>query len=175
MEDMNRYISKWWGNMVGDTDDSLCLIDYFELKKCNRISLSTILHELMLDKYLREATLQESKDMHFVINFPDGQCMEANFDISIDPVIDLCALLVEQIHSGTISTIELDPSSKHPVVFSIEIEKEHLKLLIDELTHFSQNPLSYDLAEMVPEDDMLELAGMCREIVEELNAYDDTL
>lgn len=169
------YISKWWGNMVGDTDDSLCLIDYFEFKKDNHVSLSAILHDLMLDKYLGEATLQESKDMCFVINTPDGQCMEANFDISIDPVIDLCALLVEQIHSGTISTIELVPSSEHPVVFSIGMEKEPLKLLIDELAHFSQNPLLYDLAEMVPEEDMLELASMCTEIIEELRAYYNTL
>lgn len=169
------YISKWWGNMIGGSDDSLCLVDYFEYRAFSLVPLSTVLHELMLDQYLGKTTLQESKEMFFVITYPDGRSMEVDFDISIDPVIDLCALLVEQIHSGSICTLDLVPSSKEPVTFKIALEKQPLKMLLDELTLFCREPLSYDLAEMVPEDHMMELAEMCQGIADELNAYYQTI
>jgi hypothetical protein len=55
------------------------------------------------------------------------------------------------------------------------MEKEALKLLLDELALFCEEPLRYDLAALVPERDMLELAGACREIADELLVFMDSL
>ena len=163
--------AKWWGSFVGGTDDSLRLITYFENKKYGRVPLSTVLHDLMLDKYLGKTSLQKSKELFFTMILPDGSTMEVGFDISIDPVIDLCAVLVEQTHLGVINTLDLYSSADYAVAFSIAVEKQPLKLLTDELNHFCLEPLSYDLADMVPEDDMMELAKICREIVDQLDSF----
>jgi hypothetical protein len=169
------YISKWWGNLVGGSDDALALVDYFESRDLERFTLREILRDLSLDKYLGKTTLRESKDLSFPVEFPDGQSFENSFMISIDPVIDLCAVLLECARSGRVHTRDLFPSSKRPVVFGVDMEKEPLKLLLDELALFCSEPLSYDLAELVPESDMLELADACREIESELQAVMDSL
>lgn len=160
--------------MIGDSDDSLSLIDYFENRKYETVKLSTVLRELMLDRYLGKGSLQQSKEMFFVMTHADGRSTEKAFMISINPVIDLCAVLVECIHAGRVGTKDLIPSSNNPVIIKIDIEKEDLTLLINELDLFCTRPLSYDLFDFVPEDDMLELAGMCKEILVQLKEYCST-
>ncbi|MGO4374559.1 imm68 putative immunity domain-containing protein, partial [Paenibacillus sp. MCAF20] len=46
--------------------------------------------------------------------------------------------------------------------------EETRSLLRDELNKFSRNPLSYDLAKLVPADDMRKLAEQAKMIADEL-------
>jgi hypothetical protein len=169
------YIAKWWGRLIGGSDDALTLVDYFESRKRRRFALREILRDLSLDKYLGKTTLRESKDLSFSVELPDGRTLVKSFMISIDPVIDLCAILLECAHSGSVDTGELFPSSKQPLVFGVDMEKKALKLLLDELALFCEAPMRYDLAALVPESDMSELADACREIEGELRAFMDSL
>ena len=45
--------------------------------------------------------------------------------------------------------------------------KEH-ELMNNTLMDFVANPLAYDLSEMVPEEDMLEIAAICKELRKDL-------
>lgn len=169
------YIQKWWGNLVGDSDDSLCLLDYFHFKNKSKLTLQEILTDLKLQKYLGKDTLQQGKNLFFTAEHPNGQKTDIDFLFAIDPVIDLCAILLETIHSGQVDTKALDPYASNPLVFTIEIDKHRLKLLTEELSLFCSDPLRYDLSELVPEEDMLALAKMCSEINGELQTYLNTI
>jgi len=43
---MNMYISKWWGDLIGGSDDSLALIDYLEQLDLTEVTLNQILKDL---------------------------------------------------------------------------------------------------------------------------------
>jgi hypothetical protein len=58
--------------------------------------------------------------------------------------------------------------ARQPYKLYIDAPEENRKLLRDELMKFSSNPLSYDLAELVPTDDMRELAEKAKMIADEL-------
>ncbi|MGG4456222.1 imm68 putative immunity domain-containing protein [Brevibacillus porteri] len=67
-------------------------------------------------------------------------------DIACSALIDLSAIVLESQKSGYVD----------------------LHLLRDELYKFSRNPLAYELAELVPADDMGELAEKAKMIADEL-------
>ncbi|UKS25977.1 imm68 putative immunity domain-containing protein [Paenibacillus sp. HWE-109] len=88
-------------------------------------------------------------------------------DIACGALIDLSAIVLESLKSGYVDLHDLD-EARQPCKLYIDASEEKRNLLRNELYKFSRNPLAYDLAELVPADDMRELAEKAKLISDEL-------
>jgi len=158
------YIEKYWGNYIGGTDDSLNLIAYLEDRKKAVISLSEIITDLGLDK-LNEDYTQTTVPLEFTHS--NGVCMDFHF--AIDLITDLAAILLECRINGGINLHDLDKYDTADFVINITATPTEMNLIKKTLKHFSEDPLSYDLSEMVPEKDMKEMAEIVGQLWQELD------
>lgn len=159
------YIDKWWYHFIGGTDDSLTLLDYFE---------ETEDIEYPFGKLLKDFNIN-SNDLAFyrsspIVFYTDNAGYEHDIYYVIDLIQDLSVLVLESYKNGTIKLSDLT-KIEHKKVFKISCNKEELELLVKILIDFAEAPLTYEIAEMVAENDMLEIAPQCAEITEELRAY----
>lgn len=158
--------NKYWNNYIGDTDDSLTLIDYLADKEKEEISFSEIFSDTGLDKLNWQF---RQKDI--CLEYKDKTGLACEFYYAIDLITDLAALLLECKMSGSVNLSELygsDADTLSPV--RITATQEELEKLNLALADFVSNPLTYDLSEMCPEEDMQELANLCEELRTELFA-----
>lgn len=156
---MELYIKKWWGNYVGGCDDSFLLLDYFGNQKQSSLELSKILSNIHLNTLLKEDSVNEG-DAYFKIN----ESYEPHFDMAINVIIDLSAILLESIKNGKIDIKELDPDSEYTNSFSISTSKDDAMLLLSGLDKFINAPQEYELADFMDESELEELVGDCKEI-----------
>ena len=155
------YIEKYWGNYIGGTDDSQTLLDYFVDKQRDEISLSEIFADMGLDKL--DWDFRESPDL----GFKDRDGFEHNLYYAIDVVTDLAALMLECQVNGGVSLGELLDNGSEATV-RITFTEEEKNAMNQALTDFVTGPLAYDLHEMVPDEDMLEMAQDCEALRQEL-------
>ncbi|SFE24354.1 Immunity protein 68 [Paenibacillus algorifonticola] len=160
------YISKWWGDLIGGSDDSLALIDYLEQLDLTDVTLIQILKDLGFDILLSEGDLKNGGNIGFDMRSANGM-FRVELDIACGALIDLSAIVLESLKSGYVDLHDLD-EARQPRKLYIDASEEKRNLLRDELNKFSRNPLSYDLAELVPADDMRELAEKAKMIADEL-------
>lgn len=160
------YISKWWGDLIGGSDDSLALLDYLEQLELTEVSLDHILKDLGFDILLSEGDLQSGGTIGFNMKSANGK-FRVELDIACGVLIDLSAIVLESLKSGYVDLHDLD-EARQPRKLYIIASEEKRNLLKDELNKFFRHPLSYDLAELVPSDDMRELAEKAKMIAEEL-------
>ena len=156
---MEIYIKKWWGNYVGGCDDTFLLLDYFGSQKQSNLELSKILSDIHLNTLLKENSVNEG-DIYFSIN----ESYEPHFDMAIDVIIDLSAILLESIKNGKVDIKELDPNSKYSYFFSISTSKDDAMLLLSGLNKFINAPQEYELADFMDESELEKLVGDCKEI-----------
>ena len=156
---MELYIKKWWGNYVGGCDDTFLLLDYFGSQKQSNLELSKILSDIHLNTLLKENSVNEG-DIYFSIN----ESYEPHFDMAIDVIIDLSAILLESIKNGKVDIKELDPNSKYSNFLSISTSKDDAMLLLSGLNKFINAPQEYELADFMDESELEELVGDCKEI-----------
>ncbi len=69
--------------------------------------------------------------------------------------------------NGGVSLTQLLKGKEGSVV-RISSTQEEKTAVIRVLTDFAKNPLAYDLNEMVPDDDMREMAQVCENLCKEL-------
>lgn len=156
------YIEKYWGNSIGGTDDSLTLLDYLLDKRKNEISLSEIFADTGLSK-LNWDFRKTKPELEY--ESQDGGRHE--FYYAIDLVTDLAALMLECHVNGSVSLGELmNDEASH--IISIISTQEERNSMCKALADYYADPLVYDLHEMVPDDEMIELARDCENIREEL-------
>jgi len=160
-EEIKMYIEKYWGNYIGGTDDSLTLLDYLIDKQKTEITLDEIFADTGLDKM--------NWDFHSSPNlgYTDSESREHDFYYAIDLITDLAALLLECSVNGSVSLRELldDEDGDNVRITFTEVEKNAMnKALAD----FAKEPLTYDLHEMVPDEDMQEMARDCENLRKEL-------
>ncbi|WP_256757657.1 imm68 putative immunity domain-containing protein [Cohnella sp. WQ 127256] len=160
------YISKWWGDLIGGSDDSLALIDYLEQLDLTHVTLYQILMDLGFDVLLSEGDLKNGGQIGFDRRSASGM-FRVEIDIACSALIDLAAIVLECRKSGYVDLHDLD-KSRNPCKLYIDASEEKRNLLRDELNKFTCNPLSYDLAKLVPADDMRELAEKAKMIADEL-------
>lgn len=160
------YISKWWGDLIGGSDDSMALIDYLEQLGSTDVTLNQIFKDLGLDVLLSKGDLKNGGDLGFDIKSANGT-FRAELDIACSVLIDLSAIVLECHKSGYVNLHDLD-EARQPCKLYIDAPQEERNLLRDELYKFSRNPLAYELAELVPADDMRELAEGAKMIGDEL-------
>ena len=156
------YIEKYWGNYIGGTDDSLTLVEYLENKRKTEISLSEIFADTGLDKLNGDFRRTEPE-----LEYVDSEGREYPFYYAIDLVTDLAALMLECKVNGGVSLAQLSGNGEGSVVCILSTLEE--KAVIHEaLADFAENPLAYDLSEMVPDEDMREMARECEKLRGEL-------
>lgn len=94
--------------------------------------------------------------------------MGGEIHYAIDLITDLAALLLECKVSGSVKLSDLWEDIEPDGTICITATPEEHQLMNKALMDFVAEPLSYDLCEMVPEEDMLEMAAVCEEVRKEL-------
>ena len=162
---------KYWNNYIGDTDDSLTLVTYLADKNKEEISLAEIFSDIGLDK-LNGDFREHDEPLTVVLTNTESDYEEPyiEFYYAIDLITDLAALLLECKVSGSVNLCELfgdDVEAATPDIRITATPEEH-ELMNKALADFVSTPLAYDLSEMCPEEDMLEMAELCEELRKEL-------
>lgn len=155
------YIEKYWGNYIGGTDDSLTLLDYLINKKKSEISLREIFADTGLNKLNWD--FHTSPDL----GYTDAEGEEYDFYYAIDLITDLAALMLECSVNGSVALGELLDAENEAIV-RITFTEEEKNAMNKALDQFAKEPLAYDLHEMVPDEDMQEMAQDCENLRKEL-------
>lgn len=153
---------KYWNNYIGDTDDSLTLVEYLAGKKKEEITVGEIFSDFGLDRLNGDF---RSPDIPLAYTTPEGWEMPVYY--AIDVIMDVAALLLECKMSGHVDLRELEGSEEAPVVRIMAAPEEH-DLIDRTLADFAAAPLTYDLREMCPEEEMQEMAEICEALRKEL-------
>lgn len=162
---------KYWNNYIGDTDDSLTLIAYLADKNKEEISLGEIFSDIGLDK-LNGDFRKHDEPLTVVLHNTRSDYEEPymEFYYAIDLITDLAALLLECKVSGSVNLCELfgdDMETAVPDICITATSEEH-ELINKALADFVSSPLAYDLCDMCPEEEMLEMSALCEELRKEL-------
>ena len=161
------YISKYWGDFIGGSDDSLSLVEFLNGLNKEEITLKEIFTGIGLDR--QNTDFRQTVDN---LKFTNSIRLEIYFNYAIDIVTDLAAILLECKNNGHVNIGELygneDEQNRFIRVVATEEEYTDIK---DALEDFVKNPKSYDLYEMIG-DDIIEMAEIVKELWKELLRYE---
>lgn len=152
-EARQMYIKKYWGNFIGGSDDSLNLVAFLEDQKKEEIPLSEIFAKIGLDK--------QSWDFRQTVEyleFTHSDGVEMDFHFAIDVVTDLAAILLECSVSGSVNLQDLDEYNTSSRRIRITATPEEHDAMNKALADFAQNPMEYDLSEMMDDEEIHEMA-----------------
>ena len=138
------YIKKYWGNFIGGSDDSLNLVAFLEDQKKEEIPLSEIFTKIGLDK--QNWDFRQTVEY---LEFTHSDGVEMDFHFAIDVVTDLAAILLECSVSGSVNLQDLDEYNTPSRRIRITATPEEHDAMNKALADFAQNPLEYDLSEMM--------------------------
>jgi len=162
-EARQMYIKKYWGNFIGGSDDSLNLVAFLEDQKKEEIPLSEIFAKIGLDK--QNWDFRQTVEY---LEFTHSNGVEMDFHFAIDVVTDLAAILLECSVSGSVNLHDLDecntPARRIRITATLEEHEAMDKVLAD----FVQDPLSYDISEMMGEDEITDMAYQVEMLRKEL-------
>ena len=157
------YISKYWGDFIGGSDDSLSLVEFLEGLDKEEITLKEIFTGIGLDRQNMDFR-QTVGNLRFINSIG----LEIDFHYAIDIVIDLAAILLECKNNGHVNIGELygneDEQNRFIRVVATEEEYTAIKVALED---FVKDPKSYDLYEMIG-DDIIEMAEIVKELRKEL-------
>lgn len=157
------YITKYWGDYIGGSDDSLSLIEFLEDLNKEEITLKEIFTGIGLDRQNMDFR-QTVKNLGFINSIG----LEIDFHFAIDVVIDLAAILLECKNTGHVNLRELYDSedTKNRYIRVVYTEEEYTAIKVA-LEDFVKDPKSYDLYEMIG-DDIIEMVEIVKELRKEL-------
>ena len=147
------YIKKYWGNFIGGSDDSLNLVAFLEDLKKEEIPLSEIFAKIGLDK--QNWDFRQTVEY---LEFTHSDGVEMDFHFAIDVVTDLAAILLECSVSGSVNLQDLDEYNTPSRRIRITATPEEHAAMNKALADFAQNPLEYDLSEMMDDEEIREMA-----------------
>ena len=147
------YIKKYWGNFIGGSDDSLNLVAFLEDQKKEEMPLSEIFAKIGLDK--QNWNFRQTVGY---LEFTHSNGVEMDFHFAIDVVTDLAAILLECSVSGGVDLHDLDEYNTPHRRIRITATPEEHDAMNKALADFAQNPLSYDLHEMMDDEEIREMA-----------------
>lgn len=157
--------NKYWDHYIGDTDDSLTLIEYLAYKRKNSSAKEIPVKEIFADMGL-EQLRGDFRQADSLLVTLDGMEMEIYY--VIDLVADLAAILLECKVNGSVKLSELCGNAAYVQEVCIVAEPQEHEQINQILKDFAADPLAYNLSEMVPEEEMLEMAGICEDLRKEL-------
>ena len=152
-EARQMYIKKYWGNFIGGSDDSLNLVAFLEDQKQEEIPLSEIFAKIGLDK--QNWDFRQTVEY---LEFTHSNGVEMDFHFAIDVVTDLAAILLECSVSGSVNLQDLDEYNTPARRIRITATPEEHDAMNKALADFAQNPLEYDLSEMMDDEEIQEMA-----------------
>ena len=157
------YITKYWGDFIGGSDDSLSLIEFLEDLNKEEITLKEIFTGIGLDR--QNMDFRQTVEN---LGFTNSIGLEIEFYFAIDIVTDLAAILLECRITGHLNLRELynNEDTQNRCIQVIATEEEYTAIK-DALEDFVKNPKSYDLYEMIG-DDIIEMAEIVKELRKEL-------
>jgi hypothetical protein len=161
------YIDKWWNHYIGGTDDTWMLGIYFAQIQ-NPISLQTILDDLHLWEALNSESAADA-DGYFVISTEPYH--DAHFDMEIDVITDLSAIVLECETNGSVDLSDLFKIEAQRVEIITDDHPQALKALVDGLYNFIRSPKSYGIHDFMSDDALAELVSACKEIHAELGRF----
>lgn len=147
------YIKKYWGNFIGGSDDSLNLVAFLEDQKKEEIPLSEIFTKIGLDK--QNWDFRQTVEY---LEFTHSDGVEMDFHFAIDVVTDLAAILLVCSVSGSVNLQDLDEYNTPSRRIRITATPEEHDAMNKALADFAQNPLEYDLSEMMDDEEIQEMA-----------------
>lgn len=150
---MKDVYQKYWGNFIGGSDDSLNLVAFLVDQKKEEIPLSEIFTKIGLDK--------QNWNFHQTVEyleFTHSDGVEMDFHFAIDVVTDLAAILLECSVSGSVNLQDLDEYNTPARRIRITVTPEEHDAMNKALADFAQNPLEYDLSEMMDNEEIQEMA-----------------
>ena len=147
------YIKKYWGNFIGGSDDSLNLVAFLEDLKKEEIPLSEIFAKIGLNK--QNWDFRQTVEY---LEFTHSNGVEMDFHFAIDVVTDLAAILLECSVSGSVNLQDLDEYNTPARRIRITATPEEHDAMNKALADFAQNPLEYDLHEMMDDEEIQEMA-----------------
>ena len=161
------YITKYWGEFIGGSDDSLSLIEFLEDLNKEEITLKEIFTGIGL--YRQNMDFRQTVEN---LEFTNSIGLEIDFNYAIDIVTDLAAILLECKNNGHVNIGELygneDEQNRCIRVVATEEEYTAIKAALED---FVKDPKSYDLYEMIG-DDIIEMAEIVKELRKELLQYE---
>ena len=157
------YIKKYWGNFIGGSDDSLNLVAFLEDQKKEEIPLSEIFAKIGLDK--QNWDFRQTVEY---LEFTHSDGVEMDFHFAIDVVTDLAAILLECSVSGSVNLQDLDEYNTPVCRIRITATPEEHDAMNKSLADFAQNPLEYDISEMMGEDEITDMAYQVEMLRKEL-------
>ena len=157
------YIKKYWGNFIGGSDDSLNLVAFLEDQKKEEIPLSEIFAKIGLDK--QNWDFRQTVEY---LEFTHSNGVEMDFHFAIDVVTDLAAILLECSVSGSVNLHDLDEYNTPARRIRITATPEEHDAMNKALADFVQDPLSYDISEMMGEDEITDMAYQVEMLRKEL-------
>ena len=157
------YIKKYWGNFIGGSDDSLNLVAFLEDQKKAEIPLSEIFTKIGLDK--QNWDFRQTVEY---LEFTHSDGVEMDFHFAIDVVTDLAAILLECSVSGSVNLHDLDEYNTPARRIRITATPEEHDAMNKALADFVQDPLSYDISEMMGEDEITDMAYQVEMLRKEL-------
>lgn len=147
------YIKKYWGNFIGGSDDSLNLVAFLEDLKKEEIPLSEIFAKIGLGK--QNWDFRQTVEY---LEFTHSNGVEMDFHFAIDVVTDLAAILLECSVSGSVNLQDLDEYNTPSRRIRITATPEEHDAMNKALADFAQNPMEYDLSEMMNDEEIQEMA-----------------
>ena len=162
-EERQMYIKKYWGNFIGGSDDSLNLVAFLEDQKKEEIPLGEIFAKIGLDK--QHWDFRQTVEY---LEFTHSDGVEMDFHFAIDVVTDLAAILLECSVSGGVNLQDLDEYNTPARRIRITATPEEHDAMNKALADFVQDPLSYDISEMMGEDEITDMAYQVEMLRKEL-------
>ena len=162
-EARQMYIKKYWGNFIGGSDDSLNLVAFLEDQKKEEIPLSEIFAKIGLDK--QNWDFRQTVEY---LEFTHSDGVEMDFHFAIDVVTDLAAILLECSVSGSVNLQDLDEYNTPVRRIRITATPEEHEAMDKALADFAQSPLTYDLHEMMDDEEIQEMAHHVEALRKEL-------
>ena len=147
------YIEKYWDEYIGGSDDSLNLVAFLEDQKKEEISLSEIFDKIGLNKL--NWNFRQTVEY---LGFTHSNGVEIDFYFAIDVITDLAAILLESKVNKVVNLHELDEYDSPSRNIRIIVTPEEHNALDKVLSDFVQNPLEYDLSDMMGEDEIKDMA-----------------
>ena len=157
------YIEKYWGEYIGGSDDSLNLVAFLEDQKKEEIALSEIFAKIGLNKL--NWNFRQTVEY---LGFTHSNGVETDFHFAIDVIIDIAAILLECKINKVVNLYDLDEYDAPSRNIRIIATTEELNAMDKALLDFTQNPLEYDLGEMIGEDDTKDMAKQVEALRKEL-------
>ena len=170
------HIDKWWKN-VGGSDESLLLLDYFKANKQETYALKKVLEDLHLFESLGTNSLAGAEAYCYFDSIVNGRKVCCEFHFAIDAVINLCAILCESLYSGKVSINDLwenlfgRKSTEEDLIFELLAEESDVRLLANEIKLLIENPQSYEITDMMLEDETPVWVDGCKELYNDLISY----